>query len=64
LAREEALYPRTAGAVCFPSLAALISLTLIILVAFVAGFRVALVLGGLVYLAAWGLLARKSAWEG
>jgi hypothetical protein len=30
-------------------LAALISLTLIILVAFVAGFRVALVLGGLTW---------------
>jgi hypothetical protein len=42
--------------------ASVIGSTLVILVAFVAGFRMALVLSGLVYLAAWGLLARRSAW--
>lgn len=43
--------------------ASVIGSTLIVLVAFVAGFRVALGLSGLVYLAAWGLLARRSAWS-
>ena len=42
--------------------ASVIGSTLIILVAFMAGFRVALLLGGLVYLLAGALLARKSAW--
>ncbi len=43
--------------------ASVIGSTLIILVAFVAGFRVALLLSALVYLAAWALLSRKSAWD-
>jgi Spermine/spermidine synthase domain len=43
--------------------ASVIGSTLIILVAFVAGFRVALMLGGLVYLMAWVLLNRRSAWN-
>ncbi len=38
--------------------ASVIGSTLIILVAFVAGYRVALLLGGLLYLIAWGLLSR------
>ena len=43
--------------------ASVIGSTSIILVAFVAGFRVALMLGGLVYLMAWVLLNRRSAWD-
>jgi len=43
--------------------ASVIGSTLIILVAFVAGFRVALLLGAVVYLAAWALLNRRSAWD-
>ncbi len=43
--------------------ASVIGSTLIILVAFVAGFQAALLLGALVYLAAWALLSRKSAWD-
>jgi len=38
--------------------ASVIGSTLIILVAFVMGYRVALLLGGLMYLIAWGLLSR------
>ncbi|MCP4571594.1 MAG: hypothetical protein GY838_04520 [bacterium] len=43
--------------------ASVIGSTLIVLVAFVAGFRVALLTGGLVYLAAWAMLSARSAWE-
>jgi hypothetical protein len=42
--------------------ASVIGATLIILVSFLTGFRVALLLGGLVYLLAGALLSRKSAW--
>jgi len=43
--------------------ASVIGSTLIVLVAFVAGYRISLLLGGLVYLAAWGLLEMKQKWS-
>ena len=43
--------------------ASVIGSTLIVLIAFVAGFRVALLVGGLVYLSAWMMLGRERAWE-
>ncbi len=44
-------------------MASVIGSTIIILVAFVAGFRIALLLSAVVYLGAWFLLSRRSAWN-